>query len=202
MPNPNGGFLQANAGYTWANGDVYEIVQTDTNEGAASGASFGGLGVENQPHQVLLNKINYTHSHQVTDEDNIVVLQNFKGLFRSGVGVNGWYAIGVGDSSLGQIEVIEQWGLVSSGPIGSIIFNFPILFPHQAFNVVGNVQAFTGTAQPVTTWAGTTVNENGSGNWIVTAAPVSTAQGQVIVWDPIVNRGVSGAAVYWRAVGY
>ena len=46
MANPTGGHLTENLGYVWADGDVYEIAQTDTAEGAASGASFAGLGVD------------------------------------------------------------------------------------------------------------------------------------------------------------
>ena len=36
--------------------EVYEIQATDPVEGAASGASFGGLGLSNQPHQQLANR--------------------------------------------------------------------------------------------------------------------------------------------------
>ena len=95
MSNPTGTvYLQANAGYVWTDGDVYEIVQTDEVEGAATGAAFSGLGVDNQPHQVLLNKINYVHAHQLTDEANIATLQALTGLITSHVGTNGWLKLG------------------------------------------------------------------------------------------------------------
>ncbi|MDE2101155.1 MAG: hypothetical protein KGL39_28160 [Patescibacteria group bacterium] len=39
--------------------EVYEIAQTDKLEGAAAGASFGGLGISNYPHQQLANRTAY-----------------------------------------------------------------------------------------------------------------------------------------------
>jgi hypothetical protein len=36
--------------------EVYQISQLDPLEGAASGASFGGTGIDNQPHQQLANR--------------------------------------------------------------------------------------------------------------------------------------------------
>ena len=96
MSNPTGStYLQANNTYTWADGDIYEIPQTDQLEGAATGASFSGLGVDNQPHQVLLNKIQLTHKNQITDEANISTLLTFKSLFTSLVGVSGYFKVGV-----------------------------------------------------------------------------------------------------------
>ncbi len=66
MANPTGTvYLTAAPGYVWTDGDVYQIPQTDQVEGAATGASFGGLGVDNQPHQLLLNKIELIHNHQL-----------------------------------------------------------------------------------------------------------------------------------------
>src|SRR5215470_7253132 len=99
MSNPTGTtYLTANPSYTWADGDVYEIQQTDQAEGAASGASFSGIGVENQPHQYLLNKINYLKKNLVQAT--------------SSVGTTGWYRIAAQDAVLGQINIIEQWGMI------------------------------------------------------------------------------------------
>jgi hypothetical protein len=36
--------------------EIYEIQGTDPVQGAASGAQFGGLGIDNQPHQQLANR--------------------------------------------------------------------------------------------------------------------------------------------------
>ncbi|MBV8774412.1 MAG: hypothetical protein JO166_19065 [Deltaproteobacteria bacterium] len=142
MSNPTGTtYLQANTSYVWADGDVYEIVQTDEVEGAATGASFSGLGVDNQPHQALLNKINFIHAHQLTDEANIAALQALTGLITSDVGVNGWLRLGASDQNLGTIAIIIQWGTIpltgygSGNPLlpPSLTFSFPIAFPHACW---------------------------------------------------------------------
>jgi hypothetical protein len=146
MANPTGNtYLAANTSYTWVDGDVYEIVQTDQVEGGTPGvtsgsgaASFSGLGVENQPHQLLLNKIQYTHTKQLADEVNITNLLTFMNLFTSNVGTSGYLKAGAQDVNRGQIDLIFQWGtlnligssystLLASAPLS---FNFPIAFPN------------------------------------------------------------------------
>jgi hypothetical protein len=156
MANPTGTlYLQANTSYTWTDGDVYEIPQTDTVEGAATGASFSGLGVDNQPHQLLLNKIQYTHTRQLTDEANIAALQTFQALFTSAVGGSGYLKLGTQDVNLGEIQVILQWGTISLLGVspnalgnGLFSFSFPIAFPNaiwmllpywQSNNVTGDM---------------------------------------------------------------
>jgi hypothetical protein len=115
VSNPTGStYLSANQNYVWADGDVYLIPQTDQVEGAAAGASFGGLGVANQPHQKLLDKLNYLHAHQLTDESNIAALQALVGLISSDVGPNGWIKTGAIDTVLGTIQFIMQWGFVDN----------------------------------------------------------------------------------------
>jgi hypothetical protein len=163
MANPTGStYLQANTGYTWADGDVYEIVQTDQQEGAATGASFSGIGVDNQPHQILLNKIQYTHAKQLVDEINIAALQAFEALFTSSIGYSGWLKVGLQDVTRGQIDGILQWGQVQFPAPGSVAssptsspftppsqgslryggiaiggpYNFPITFPNACFMFV------------------------------------------------------------------
>jgi hypothetical protein len=149
MANPTGStYLAANISYTWVDGDVYEIVQTDQVEGGTpsvtsgmGAASFSGLGVENQPHQALLNKIQYTHTKQLADEVNITNLLAFEALFTSTVGTSGWLKVGAQDVNLGQIDIIFQWGTINL--IGSSYsalqasaprsFNFPIAFPNAVW---------------------------------------------------------------------
>jgi hypothetical protein len=153
MANPTGTtYLQANLSYTWADGDVYEIVQTDEVEGASTGASFGGLGVDNQPHQLLLDKIQYLHTKQLADEANIAALLAFGSGIISDVGplavpagVGGWLQLSANDSVLGKIELIMQWGTVALLPYGvpnapqipvPLTFDFPIAFPNAVWFLV------------------------------------------------------------------
>ena len=57
--------------------EVYEIQQADPVEGAALNASFGGIGISNQPHQQLANRTAYLKQRQDTNIGNIAVLQAF-----------------------------------------------------------------------------------------------------------------------------
>src|SRR5579872_4226191 len=147
MANPTGStYLQANTGYVWTDGDIYEIVQTDSNEGGTPGvtsgagaASFSGLGVINQPHQVLLNKIQYTHTHQLADEVNITNLLTFQALFASSLGTSGYLKVGLQDVNKGQVDGIVQWGLIDYGTAGAALqslqgpYSFPIAFPNACY---------------------------------------------------------------------
>lgn len=102
MSNPSGSvYLQANNSYAWAYGDVYEIPQTDTTEGAATGASFSGLGVDNQPHQVLLNKAQWLYNYVTTLPHGSTQLTVGSGNFVvpaavTGIWVRGWGKGGTG----------------------------------------------------------------------------------------------------------
>lgn len=60
----------------WTSNEVYEIQQTDKVEGAASGASFGGIGIANQPHQQLANRTAFLYGRQQTNIANIAALQS------------------------------------------------------------------------------------------------------------------------------
>src|ERR1017187_1771859 len=44
--------------------EVYQIQATDPVEGAASGASFSGTGISNQPHQQLANRTTFLKQRQ------------------------------------------------------------------------------------------------------------------------------------------
>lgn len=130
MANPSDStFLTANTGYIWADGDIYEIPQTDMVEGAATGASFSGIGVENQPHQLLLNKINYTHGKQVTDNARVAALLALANLLSSGVGNPGWLSIGSADAHHGTIQLLLQWGIVNLLPyVVGVPLSVPLTF--------------------------------------------------------------------------
>jgi len=165
MSNPTGStYLQANQNYLWQDGDVYQIPQGDTVEGAAASASFSGLGVANQPHQFLLNKIQQLHNKQLADEATISALFAFLNLFTSTVGPiveapgpdlyatdrGGWMKLQSQDVTLGSIQVLYQWGWIDLSPYGEPLsisageyplpttfpFDFPIPFPHAVWMLV------------------------------------------------------------------
>jgi hypothetical protein len=145
MANPTGTvYLTAAPGYVWADGDVYAIAQSDQQEGAAIGASFGGLGVDNYPHQVLLDKLQLVHNNQLVDEGNIATLAVFKGLFTGLIGPNGYVKIGVQDVSRGLQDYLIQWGsyLPSGGVSGdhapyTVTWNLP--FPNACYWAMANL---------------------------------------------------------------
>ena len=216
MANPTGTvFLQANTNYVWADGDVYEIQQTDTIEGALSTASFSGLGVDNQPHQVLLNKINYTHTKQLADENTIAGLLAGGGagssIFTGAVGPNGYVQMAAQDSALGAITVIFQWGTISfattrflgQGHNNLFQFTFPIPFttavwwiqPYFQTNLVTGALAFTqGTA-----WSLETLVPIGLSTNKICADWDGQAQAPPIT-NPPAQHGLTG--IGWMALGY
>jgi hypothetical protein len=187
-------YLQANILYTWVDGDVYEIPQTDQLEGAASGASFSGLGVVNQPHQLLLNKIQYTHAKQVVDETNISLLQIFKSLFTSSVGVNGYLKLGTQDVAHGQISVILQWGTISLLGVSPAAlknavwpFNFPIAFPNAIWMLLPYWQS-NDTAGDLAL--------GGAGALVLEAITPLTKTGGVIATDRMIGIGTGTGDIY------
>ena len=203
LSNPTGTvYLQANPNYVWADGDVYEIVQTDTIEGAASGASFGGLGVVNQPHQMLLNKLGWLKKQSVQGT--------------SDVGSSGWYQFADVDQNLGQISPIVQWGqIVQSGPVsdtgtgpgggpgnsqlqGTLTVTYPIAFTTAIWSFIisftlANISTFR---QP---FAGSDSYGGGDTHYQVLWPP-SLTQAQILLkgedWDLFYGT------FFWRAMGY
>lgn len=123
--NPTGTtYLSGNANYRWQDGDSYLIPQTDTIEGASpptdtglATASFNGLGVANQPHQSLLNKLTNIRIHQLQDEDAIATLFSQLISITSNV-QQGWLRIGTRDVALGTINLLWQWGRIDITPWG------------------------------------------------------------------------------------
>src|SRR5216683_2742353 len=137
MANPTGTQnLTENPAYVYTDGDVYQIPQTDTVEGAATGASFSGLGVDNQPHQVLLNKTKVLRVNQLADEGNISTLLAFKALFSGTLGANqagSIFKIPFLDSAHGLIQLILQTGQYvynGTGADASAFVNWPFSFPN------------------------------------------------------------------------
>jgi hypothetical protein len=144
MANPTGSTnLTENPAYVYTDGDVYQIPQTDTVEGAATGASFSGLGVDNQPHQVLLNKTKVLRNNQLADELNITNLLNFKALFSGTLGANeasSIFKIPFLDSQHGLIQLIIQTGQYifnQNANDQEVFVSWPVAFP----NAFGNIFA-------------------------------------------------------------
>jgi hypothetical protein len=201
MANPTGTvYLTAAPNYVWTDGDVYEIVQTDQQEGAALNASFGGLGVDNQPHQILLNKIELIHNHQVTDEANITAIANFEALFTGLMGPNGYAKIPVADVSRGLIQYIVQWGGYYppggvtgddggkvAGAFPSYTVTWPIPFPNACY------------------WAGATMNYTNGGVTVTPDLGVGIVSLGLTSGNFFVNlfngNGVT-AGFTWMAIGF
>jgi hypothetical protein len=135
VANPTGSNLTENTGYVWQDGDVYQIAQADTAEGAATGASFGGLGVDNQPHQTLLNKVKFVKGRQDNNIASIAALQNFAAAFVSSLKTNGYLKIPLTDVSRGPVIAVIQWGyyvLAQQNVVADtqLVVTWPIPFPN------------------------------------------------------------------------
>ncbi len=95
--------------------EVYQIQATDPVEGAASGASFSGTGISNQPHQQLANRTAFLKQRQDVNISSIGVLQAFMANFAGAIGANGYLAIPLADVNRGSIVAIVQWGAMFPG---------------------------------------------------------------------------------------
>src|ERR1700722_6109003 len=89
--------------------EIYELQQTDAVEGAASGASFGGLGISNQPHQQLANRTALLKQRQDVNIASIGVLQAFMAGFIGSLQTNGYITIPINDVAGGPLAAIIRW---------------------------------------------------------------------------------------------
>ena len=114
--------------------EVYEIQATDAVEGAATGASFGGLGLSNQPHQQLANRTAFLKQRQDTNIGNIAALQAFTALFKGLMAGNGYVQVPFVDVNRGLITATVQWGaMFPAGGLGkdqTYAVTWPIQFPN------------------------------------------------------------------------
>lgn len=94
----------------FAANEIYEIQQTDAGEGAGAGASFGGIGVSNEPHQQLANRTAFLYGRQNTNIANIAALQGFAAGFTGSLKTAGYLKIPLTDVSRGPMIAIIQWG--------------------------------------------------------------------------------------------
>jgi|SRR5579872_955552 len=114
--------------------EVYQIQATDPVEGAATGASFSGIGLSNQPHQQLANRTAFLKQRQDTNIGNIAALQSFVGLFKGLMAGDGYAQIPFVDVNRGLITATIQWGSVfpSSGLAKDATYTvaWPLQFPN------------------------------------------------------------------------
>lgn len=92
--------------------EIYEIQQTDKIEGAASGASFGGIGVSNQPHQQLANRTAFLYNQQQTDKANIATLQGQVSEIFNTYGISVFTSSGTFTvpANVTRLNRVELWG--------------------------------------------------------------------------------------------
>jgi hypothetical protein len=177
--------------------EIYQIQQSDAVEGAATGASFGGIGVSNQPHQQLANRTALLKQRQDVNIANIGVLQSFIAGFIGSLQANGYIQIPITDVSRGPIAAIIQWGyypLLQAGLPQDTEYpvTWPIRFPNAILTppLAANIYFQTGGRNTV-------------------ASPVSwNSVGGVFVLD--VPNGASGSfsgneksnGFSWLAIGF
>lgn len=115
--------------------EVYQIAQTDAVEGAGTGASFGGIGISNQPHQQLANRTAFLKQRQDTNIASIAALQATIAKLTSSLQTNGYLQIPLTDVSRGPVVAIIQWGyfvLAQQNIMADTQFvvSWPIPFPN------------------------------------------------------------------------
>jgi hypothetical protein len=115
--------------------EIYQIQQTDAVEGAGAGASFGGIGLSNQPHQQLANRTAFLYGRQNTNIANIAALQSFVAGFTGSLRTAGYLKIPLTDVSRGAAMAIIQWGYYALSqqaiPVDQqFIVTWPIPFPN------------------------------------------------------------------------
>jgi hypothetical protein len=143
--------------------EIYEIQATDAVEGAAAGASFGGIGISNQPHQQLANRSAFLKQRQDANIANIAVLQAFVAGFTGSLQESGYLKIPLADVNRGSVIAIVQWGYhplsqvkVPNDEQYPVTFPIPfpnaILAPPLATNVYYSTSGFN-TVASVVSWS-------------------------------------------------
>jgi len=231
MANPTGTtYLNASAGYVWTDGDVYQIPQTDLVEGAWPGASFGGQGVANQPHQLILDKLEQIRANQIADEATLAAMLtiafqsgvglNSAGVFTSGQAPNGWLKFTTNDAFYGQLQLMLQWGWISLAPWIELVegspsypdppnpfpFSFPIPFAQVALEVIPYWTSTSGfrTRVGIEMVAPIQLQNN---QFIFSSAGMSLADTADLIGDEITGTGkqITGGGISgigWFALGW
>jgi len=177
----------------YTSNEVYQIQATDPVEGAASGASFSGTGVSNQPHQQLANRTAFLKQRQDGNIANIGVLQAFMANFAGAMGANGYLAIPLADVNRGSIVAIVQWGaLFPGGGLDndtSYTVTWPTAFPNACM------------------WSSATLSNSkalrNTGQLIIDIVSFTTTAG---IFRSDLIGGVGGQqpndGFYWMAIGF
>jgi hypothetical protein len=166
--------------------EINVIEQTDPLEGAAGGASFAGLGIDNWPHQQLANRTAYLFNNQVQNIQKIAALLNLVARLTGQMGPTGsWIAIPFTDINLGAQNFYFQVGYAidaGSNP-GLVTVAWPKKFPNAC------LAAFCSSNRNVSGADGTNHT-----------ASVSQTNG-TFVFDTIsvANGSIGG---WWLSVGY
>jgi hypothetical protein len=180
--------------------EVYEIQQTDAVEGAGAGASFGGIGISNQPHQQLANRTAFLKQRQDTNIASIAALQATLAKLTSSLQANGYLKIPLTDVNRGPVVAIIQWGYfvlaqqnitVDTQFVVSWPIPFPnaILLPPLATNVYYRTSGGN-LAASVVSWGL-------SGATFVLDVPGDLAGAQGVQWTGEQTNGFS-----WLAIGF
>lgn len=177
--------------------EVYEILATDKVEGAAAGASFGGIGLSNQPHQQLANRTAFLKQRQDVNISNIAGLLAFEALFKGSAQPSGYLEIPYMDVNYGLRTMIIEWGNVNFGQPGDGEglygpYNFPIPFPNACLAFV-----------PISmTPENPNKISNGDAVIMVSNSFLPTSE-QFWIWvNQIGNAGPNSGGFYWIAIGF
>jgi hypothetical protein len=174
--------------------EVYEIQATDAVEGAASGASFGGIGLSNQPHQQLANRTAFLKQRQDVNIGNIAALLAFMAGFTGSMGTSGYLKIPITDVHRGAITAVVQWGVLApEGGLGQdtpYTVSWPTAFPNACV------------------WAGATLtnffqNPN-TGKLIIEVVGFSTTTGTFfsdLIGGALTDQAPNDA-FYWISIGF
>jgi hypothetical protein len=175
--------------------EVYQIQATDPVEGAASGASFSGTGISNQPHQQLANRTAFLKQRQDVNITNICVVQAFQALFTGLMGQNGYLKIGVQDVNRGLMQYVVQWGLVNWGtPQDEGLYgpySFPIPFPNACEVVI-----------PVTLTPETPGAKHAGDNVVMISASSPPTTAQFWVWNNLIAGTDASQGFIYLAIGF
>ena len=178
--------------------EIYEIQQTDPVEGAGAGASFGGIGVSNEPHQQLANRTAFLYGRQNTNIANIGALQSFVAGFVGSLRTTGYLKIPLTDVNRGPLVAIIQWGYyaLSEQSIPNdqqFTVTFPIPFPNAILLPPLATNVYFATAGGNT--AASVVSYSAAGATFVLDVP-----GALMQRDNLANEQSNGFC--WLTIGF